>query len=56
MTAVFNTKFAEDYDRNGSTVTIIAESRIKDTIMYAVRFPDGEERVVYAQELSNFED
>lgn len=55
MTAVFNTKFAEDYDRNGSTVTIIAMSQIKDTVMYAVRFPDGEERVVYSQELI-FED
>ena len=51
MKAVFNTKFAEDYDRNGSTVTIIAESRIRDTLMYIVRFPDGEERAVYSQEL-----
>lgn len=56
MTAVFQTKFVDDMHFNGETVTIIAMSRIKDTIMYAVRFPDGEERVVYAEELSNFED
>lgn len=51
MTAVFNTKFAEDYEHNGETVIIIGRSQTKDTLMYAVRFPNGEKRLVYSQEL-----
>lgn len=47
--AIFNTKFAEDYDRNGQEVKVL------DYIghdMYLIEFKDGKKTKVYCTELT----
>lgn len=46
--AIFKTKFAEDYDRNGQEVTILD---YVGNNMYSIQFNDGKRLTVYDTEL-----